>query len=287
MIGHSAEGRPIEVGCTSADERLKTVLVVGGIHTGSEAHSADLALELARSAWTGGVRVPDGVRLCVLPVLNPDGIAGDVHTNARGVDLNRNWPSDDWTSSAWHPETGPVSGGSKPLSEPETRALYEHIRETRPALVLVMHCCGALAEANEQPLAIDVANRYAEAAGYAYLQKWNMYEITGEFIDAMDRLDVPAVDIEMTDRAGLDLAIHRAGVNAALERVAALPRRTERSTPVAHMATLTLHQVQPGDTMWGLAARFGVPINTLAAFNNITHPSHFVPGRVLAIPAGG
>ncbi len=295
VIGQSVRGRPIEVGCAgpAAAEASATVLLVAGIHTGGEAITTTLALEFAEATWRGEFSLPDGTRLCVLPVLNPDGIAEDLHTNARGVDLNRNWPADDWQQDAYHPETGPVSGGSAPLSEPETRALFEYVRTTQPSAVVVLHCCGSLVEANSQPLAVDLAHAYGEAAGFDYLPRWDFYEITGELIDAMDRLGVPAFDIEMARPDDTGLESHLRGMGGVLEHLAGRATRADtlaggavasQPTAAARPAISHLYQVRHGDTMWRLAARFGVATNALAAANNITHPSHFMPGRVLAVP---
>lgn len=297
-IGHSVRGRPIEVACTGPafSEADATALLVGGIHTGGEAITSTLAVELASAAWNGNVDVPSGVRLCILPVLNPDGLASDLHTNANQVDLNRNWPAADWTPDAYHPETGPVSGGNAPLSEPETRALFDYLSHERPSIVLVLHCCGSLVEANSQPLAERLAHRYADTAEYDYLPKWNFYEITGEFIRGMERMRLPAFDIEMTSPNDTDLDRHAAALEAVLHELAEVHGTVGFGTtsPASTVATTgepprsvvaRLYRVRAGDTLWALAQRFGITTNALAAANNITHPDHFVPGRVMAIPA--
>lgn len=295
VIGESVRGRPIEVGCVgpSPQEAERTALLVAGVHTGSEAVTSTLATEVAGLVWSGTLPVPDSVRLCVLPTLNPDGIAAGIHTNANEVDLNRNWPSDDWQTDAYHPETGPVSGGDRPLSEPESRALFDYVREVRPSVVLVLHCCGALVEANSEPLAVDLAHRYAETAGYDYLPKWDFYEITGEFITAMDRLNIPALDIEMAAPDRPDVVTHATALAAVLERLGDHSARADVDRDGGNTTiegwvrpeVSHLYRVREGDTMWGLAHRFGVTTNALAAANNITHPWQFVPGRVLAVPA--
>ena len=219
IIGTSVEGRPLEVGCVGDGDHR--VLLVGGIHTGAEVISVDLANEFARRVWLQAFEVPDEITLCLLPALNLDGVESGDHTNANGVDLNRNWPTDDWAPRAYHSNVGTVSGGSRPLSEPETRALYRYIQQSEPDLVIAWHCCGPLVEANDAPRASELAQVYGEAAGYWYLDSWHLYTITGEFLDAMDRLDVPVIDVEMRGDDEIDIAEHMAGVRAVLE---ALPR---------------------------------------------------------------
>lgn len=226
-IGMSAQGRPLGLTCfntgSSADDEV--VLLVGGMHTGSESVTAELARALIVDFERGRLAPPEGVTACVLPELNPDGIALGVHTNANEVDLNRNWPSHDWTKDAWHPETGPVSGGRRPLSEPETQGLHSFLELVRPSAVLVFHCCGSLVEANRQADAVFMARRYARATDFEYLDTWDYYDISGEFIDSMDELDVPAMDIELRSSSDPAVEEHRAGVRAALDYIAERPKR--------------------------------------------------------------
>lgn len=215
IIGHSVRGEPIEVGCIGSGSR--TVLVIGGVHTGAEAITADLALGFALELWGRRIDVPAGLEVCVLPVLNVDGMAMGTHTNANDVDLNRNWPSDDWTSEAWHGSTGGVSGGDEPLSEPETRALYDYLDQLRPDAVIVWHCCGPLVEANEQSHAPEMAQAYARAAGFRYIDEWTLYPVPGDLMDAMERLGVPALDVEMANAEDTDLQDHLAGIAAVMD----------------------------------------------------------------------
>lgn len=219
QIGSSAQGRQLEISCfnSGSTEGDRVALIVGAIHTGNEAVTYELALGLISDFAQGRLETPDNVTVCVLPNLNPDGLALGLHTNANHVDLNRNWPSEDWTAQAWHPETGTVSAGHAPLSEPETRALHEFLEMVRPSAVFVLHCCGALVEANREPAAVFMAHRYARAAGFEYVDKWDYYDISGEFIDSMDELAVPAMDIELVSPNDTGIETHRAGFRAVLD----------------------------------------------------------------------
>ena len=77
--------------------------------------------------------------------MNPDGWAKRTRTNGRGVDLNRNFPSRDWTRHAlnlWKSRTGknPRSyPGPQPASEKETRCTIKHIRQFQPDLIIAIH----------------------------------------------------------------------------------------------------------------------------------------------------
>ncbi|MEX2372220.1 MAG: M14 family zinc carboxypeptidase, partial [Dehalococcoidia bacterium] len=283
-IGNSVQGRAIEMGCTGAGDR--TVLVVGGVHTGpSEGVTTDLARQVAHAVAGGGIAVPDSLRVCVLPALNPDGVALGTRTNANEVDLNRNWPAHNWRPDAYHPGSGEVSGGDRPLSEPETSALYRHLAQARPAAIVVFHCCGALVEANEVAGAPEMGRAYAAAAGLAYIEEWTAYTINGQLLDAMDGVGIPMIDIELAHSGSTDFAQHGAGVAAMLATVAGESVTTSSGVErTAAVAPGGLYRIQPGDTISGVATRYRVSAAALLSTNYITRADQFVPGRLIRIP---
>ncbi|MDZ7728694.1 MAG: DUF2817 domain-containing protein [Dehalococcoidia bacterium] len=87
-------------------------MLVGGIHTGEERQSVAIVRRamLAHFRDNPGQR-PEGIRLIFVPNVNPDGFASGSRLNSRGVDLNRNWPTDDWQPEAIH-SSGIVDAGS-------------------------------------------------------------------------------------------------------------------------------------------------------------------------------
>lgn len=198
-IGHSVDGREIVV--RTFGDGPRDVVIVGGLHTGSEDNTRVIVEQLATYIATYPSIVPDSVTLHVIASANPDGTARGVHTNANGVDLNRNWPADDWTTDACHPSSGCRQGlgGPAPLSEPETAALYNFIQATRPEITIVWHAEAPLIEANEVPGADVYGSLFAAAAGYPYVEEWTAYDISGELIDALEqRLALRAFDVELS-----------------------------------------------------------------------------------------
>src|SRR5690242_12533612 len=51
--------------------------------------------------------------------------------------------------------------------------------------------------------------------------------------------------------------------------------------------TATTYTVQPGDNLFRISLRFGVPLATLAQANGISNTNLIFVGQVLQIPAGG
>jgi murein peptide amidase A len=122
-VGYSVENRPIEA---FGDGPL---LVFGAIH-GDETESAELCRR-----WLDSGFPARGGGAIVVPVVNPDGLARRQKDNARGVDLNRNFPARNW--SAEHPPG--YFPGDAPLSEPESAALARLIDERKPRLLVAVH----------------------------------------------------------------------------------------------------------------------------------------------------
>jgi protein MpaA len=124
LLGRSWRLRPIravEVGNRSGTR----VLVFGCIH-GDETGGIAIARALARLS-------PDDLDLWIVPDLNPDGVGAGTRQNARGVDLNRNFP---WH---WRRLSGAYASGPHPLSEREARIARSLILRLRPHVTIWFH----------------------------------------------------------------------------------------------------------------------------------------------------
>jgi len=120
IAGHSHSGRPINytrIGCGQ-----QTTLVYGAIH-GNEPASATLTEQLIEKL----TQLPENWRykhrVIAISVANPDGLLFRTRANARGVDLNRNFPTQNRINNHQF--------GIHPLSEPETLMLV-NIKKTYP-----------------------------------------------------------------------------------------------------------------------------------------------------------
>ncbi len=149
LLGESIEGRPIHVFHRGDPDEIR-VLVVGCIH-GDECAS----VRIAKRLLTGRPR--SFVDLWILPSLNPDGRAAHTRQNARGVDLNRNFPYD------WRPgPRGRYYPGRRPASERETRIAVRLILRIEPDITIWFHQPLALVDASGD---VTIERRYARLVG--------------------------------------------------------------------------------------------------------------------------
>jgi hypothetical protein len=119
------------------------VLLIGGIH-GDELTASAIVFQ-----WLEWMQTSEAQQLqwSVVPVVNPDGLLAPKpkRVNANGVDLNRNFPTPDWQHEApryWARATGKDPRrfpGKAPLSEPETRWLYEEMERFQPHVIISVH----------------------------------------------------------------------------------------------------------------------------------------------------
>jgi hypothetical protein len=150
ILGRSQRGRAIralELGFPGP----RRILVVGCIH-GDERAGIAVVRRLVAAA-------PPHSDLWVVPSLNPDGAAAKTRQNARGVDLNRNFPSE-WRRIGvrWDPQYS----GPRPWSERETRFAERLIRRLQPRITIWFHQPQSIVRAWGP--SIPVARRYARLA---------------------------------------------------------------------------------------------------------------------------
>ena len=160
LIGESVQHRPIHALHLPASSAASgtSILITANIH-GPEFVSSQVALGCLEAcvaqdaAWVG---LRERADLWVIPCLNPDGYAAtydregrgplaELRANARGVDLNRNYPLP--TGARRWPFPGAGSSnpraatyrGPQALSEPETAALARLAERIKPAASVGLH----------------------------------------------------------------------------------------------------------------------------------------------------
>lgn len=85
-----------------------------------------------------------GKSLLFIPCLNPDGMQLNTRTNANNVDINRNFPTQNWgqnkgDNATCDDETSNYFGGKSPASEIETQFLIDTIEKYTPNLIITLH----------------------------------------------------------------------------------------------------------------------------------------------------
>ncbi len=154
VAGRSAEGRAIVARRRGPADAPVVLLAIGPIH-GDEPGAAAPIAALRRA------RLPPGVAVWTVRVANPDGLARGRRQNARGVDLNRNFP-DRWRASGRRGDR--FWPGPSAASEPETRVLMRLVQRLRPDLTIHYHQPYGIVVRGSR-VDLGLARRYAERSG--------------------------------------------------------------------------------------------------------------------------
>jgi murein peptide amidase A len=137
VYGTSLDGIPLAVYLPESDHA--SIVVLAAIH-GDEAETTVVVSEALRC-------IPqEDLQAAVILCGNPDGALRGTRGNGRGVDLNRNFPTSNWSadpvcykSRANDARDIALSPGEKPASEPETRALLSLLDRLHPRAVVSLH----------------------------------------------------------------------------------------------------------------------------------------------------
>jgi murein peptide amidase A len=128
VLGQSVQGRPIVgYGAACVPTPLQW-LWVGGFH-GDEPQSVVML-----DRFLIEMPLPDTV--LVIPCLNVDGLAAQTRVNANQVDLNRNYPTNNFEVQG---KGTPYFGGNTPASEPETQLMIDLIERLQPQGIVTVH----------------------------------------------------------------------------------------------------------------------------------------------------
>lgn len=149
IIGRSVEERPLT--CYVWGNGSRPVLIMASIH-GTEGAGTPLVEKLMEWMRTHPEHWA-AYTVFVLPVANPDGLAAGVRFNARGVDLNRNFPATNREDTQRF--------GLTPLSEPESQALAAMIERINPEWIVSIHQPLNCVDYDGPPPAEELAQRLA------------------------------------------------------------------------------------------------------------------------------
>ncbi len=238
IIGKSVREKDITL--YQYGEGEKEILFVGGIHGGYGWNTVLLAYEAIDYFEANPNAIPNGVKVTIIPVLNPDGLdkvvntsdrfeSSDISTsqsdiiagrfNANEVDLNRNFDCEWQTTGKWQSRT--VSGGDKVFSEPESLAIKNYIESKKPTAVVVWYSAAGGVYSSSchngiLPETKDLTNAYATASGYGNYDEFDSYEVTGDMVNWLAKENIPAISVLLATHTEVEWKENKAGIKALL-----------------------------------------------------------------------
>lgn len=241
VIGQSANGNDITAYHFGTGD--KEILFIGGIHAGYSLNTVLVAYELI-DMLDNPDAVPAGLRVTVIPTLNPDGQKVAIGTtgqftsattpasasktiegrfNGNNVDLNRNFDCKWKSDGVWQSRT--VSGGSAAFSESEAAALRDYVTAGKPTAVVAYYAAAGGVYASSctggvSPETASLTSAYADASGYASYEEFDSYEITGDMVNWFAKLKVPAISILLNDHTDIEWDKNKKGIQAVLDKYA-------------------------------------------------------------------
>lgn len=166
----------------------KTVLIIGVFH-GDEPEGELLINEYLKNIEEKELKN----RLLVIPCLNPDGKDLKTRQNTNKIDLNRNFPTKNWTKT----EDVQYFGGEKANSEIETRFVVDIIENNQLEAILTLHTPYKIV--NYDGPAKDLAEKISKITGYPTEEDIG-YPTPGSFgtYTGKER-NIPTITLELAD----------------------------------------------------------------------------------------
>ena len=139
-------------------------------------------------------------RLLFIPCLNPDGKAKQTRTNSNGVDLNRNFPTQNWEKTT---KESDYYGGETPASEQETQFLVYVIDKYKPDLIVTLHEPYKIV--NYDGPAKEIAEKFSQITGYKTKESIG-YPTPGSFgtYCGIER-NIPTITLELPEKEDKEL----------------------------------------------------------------------------------
>lgn len=190
-FGVSVRGIPLDI--YEPAGKTPRILIISAMH-GDENLGSVLISECLRSLG------PKDLHAAVILSMNPDGIIAGTRGNANGVDLNRNYPTENWKpdpvfyrNRPGAPQNISLSPGNSAGSEPETVALIKIMEELQPELVVSFH--GFLA-CIDDPLSLNISEDIANRTKMELVADVG-YKTPGSFGSWCAEQEVPIITYEL------------------------------------------------------------------------------------------
>ncbi len=129
-FGYTTDG--LSIPAYKFGNRGPEIFIIGGVH-GDEIEgiiAANGLLQAFSQSFTFKLN------LTLVPIFNLDGALRSQRRNARGVDLNRNLPTQDWSPTVAQEKYNP---GPKANSEPENQSLVNYLKTQNPEFIISLH----------------------------------------------------------------------------------------------------------------------------------------------------
>jgi protein MpaA len=181
-VAKSVQNRPIEH--IVLGQGRDVTFVLAAIH-GSEKAGIPLVHRLTQYLQQNP-HLLQGRKVVLLPVANPDGVARNTRFNARGVDLNRNFPTANRLNNKRFGRTA--------LSEPEAREIDQLIRQYAPDRIVSIHQSLACIDYDGPSRAL--ANRMAEYCNLPLIKLGAKPGSLGSYAGLT--LGIPIITLELT-----------------------------------------------------------------------------------------
>ncbi len=158
----------------NSSQNSENLLLIGGFH-GDEPEGEFILCKMIDELKDAVFNSP--YNIYIIPCLNPSGKLKKTRANGNGIDLNRNYPTANFSAISINPHTGNLSAGT-PASEKETLALIQWVERIRPQRILSIH--SDLHVIDYDGPARELALQMAQDSGYPLVENIG-YPTTGSF----------------------------------------------------------------------------------------------------------
>ena len=140
-------------------------------------HGDEIEGEYLISRFLATNPIPKG-NMLFIPCVNPDGKRLNTRENAHGIDLNRNYPTQNFQERSFNPHSGMTRNGA-PASESETRGILSLFEKFKINKVLSIH--SDLAVVDFDGPAKEWASEISAMTGYPLTNGGVGYATPGSF----------------------------------------------------------------------------------------------------------
>ena len=170
--------------------KLSSVIVIGCFH-GDEPQGKFLIEEYLNSHTE--------TNILFIPCLNKYGYEHNIRTNGNGVDLNRNFPTENWEKT--EKQDNSFFGGNTPASETETQFIIDIIEKNKPKLILTLHAPYKVV--NYDGDAKEISEKISDIIGYPVEESIG-YPTPGSFGTwAGIERNIPTVTLELDEEVNV------------------------------------------------------------------------------------